>query len=165
MGIDVPDDENPHPIDRSNGWKKGKMSEDYAVSTDKGKLNIQIIHQCLSERSYWAKGRSFETVRRSFENSLCFGVYAKNNVMAGFARVVTDKAVFAYVMDVFILEEYRGRGLGKRLMESVMNHPELRNIKKWQLATNDAHALYEKYGFGKLEAPEKHMERVDKRCP
>ena len=87
-------------------------------------------------------------------------MYDQYEKLVGFARVVTDHAIFAYIMDVFILEEHRGQGLGKRLIEYIMNFPELKNIKRWQLVTDDAHKLYQKYGFKALEAPEKHMERV-----
>lgn len=139
------------------------MDNGYIISSDKRKLDIQVIHRYLSEKSYWAKGRSMDTVRKSIHNSLCFGVYNKEDALVGFGRVVTDHAVFAYVMDVFILEEYRGLGLGKRLMEYMMDFPSLRTIKRWQLATSDAHGLYERYGFRNLAAPEKHMEKVDKR--
>jgi GNAT superfamily N-acetyltransferase len=140
------------------------MSDNFIISTDKRKLDIQIIHRYLSERSYWAKGRTLETVQKSIENSICFGMYDRDNKLVGFGRVVTDHAVFAYILDVFILEEHRGQGLGKRLIEYIINFSELRNLRRWQLATADAHDLYQRYGFMDLAAPEKHMERVDKKC-
>ncbi len=137
------------------------MRDDYEISTDKSRLNLPIIHQFLSERSYWAKGRSDEAVQKSIDHSLCFGVYHKESGQVGFARVVTDYTVFAYILDVFILEDHRGQGLGKALMETVINFPPLKGIRKWQLATNDAHGLYEKVGFRPLATPEKLMEKVN----
>ena len=138
------------------------MSDSFIISPDKNKLDIQTIHRYLSERSYWAKGRTLETVQKSIENSICFGMYDQDEKLVGFGRVVTDHAVFAYIMDVFILEDHRGQGLGKRLIEYILNFPELRNLRRWQLATTDAHGLYRRYGFMDLAAPEKHMERVDR---
>lgn len=137
------------------------MLENYEISTDNNRLNIPIIHQFLSGRSYWAKGRSVEAVQKSIDHSLCFGVYHKESGQVGFARVVTDYTVFAYLMDVFILEKHRGQGLGKVLMQAVINYPPLKNIRRWQLATNDAQGLYEKFGFKPLVTPEKFMERVN----
>lgn len=141
------------------------MSADVSISTDKNALDIPAIHRHLSERSYWARGINLETVRKALDNSLCFGVYDAQRRLLGFGRVVTDYAVFAYLMDVFVLEEHRGRGLGKMLLEYILEFPELANVNKWQLATADAHGLYEKYGFGKLEAPEKYMEKRRPRQP
>lgn len=141
------------------------MSDTFIISTDKSKLNSQTIHRYLSKESYWAKGRTLETVRKSIDNSLCFGVYDKDENLVGFGRVVTDHAVFAYIMDVFILEEHRGKGLGKRLIEHIMDFPTLKNLRRWQLVTADAHRLYERYGFKKLAEPEKQMEKIGKeRC-
>jgi len=136
------------------------MSEACTMSTDKAELDVDAIHDFLSNRSYWAKGRTRETVLKSIENSLCFGVYDERGKLVAFARVVTDCAVFAFLMDVFVLEAYRGRGVGKKLMEYVMQYPPLQEIKRWQLGTNDAHGLYRRYGFKELAAPERHMEKV-----
>ena len=136
------------------------MIEDFVISTDKSKLDIQTIYKYLCERSYWAKGRTLETVRKSIDNSLCFGMYDHDHRIVGFGRVVTDYAVFAYILDVFILEEHRGNGLGKKLVDYITNFPELKDIKRWQLATADAHGLYERFGFVGLAAPGKHMEKV-----
>jgi GNAT superfamily N-acetyltransferase len=136
------------------------MSEKFIISADKSKLDIQTIHKYLSERSYWARGRALETVQKSIDNSLCIGIYDQDSKLVGFGRVITDYAVFAWIIDVFILEEHRGQGLGKRLIEYMMNFPELKNLKRWQLVTDNAHRLYEKYGFVRLAAPEKHMEKV-----
>jgi GNAT superfamily N-acetyltransferase len=131
----------------------------YAISTDRARLDVDAIHAYLSERSYWAEGRPRELVERSIENSLCFGVY-DGEAQAGFARVVTDYALFAWLCDVFILEDYRGRGLGKWLVESVVGHPVLANIRRIYLATFDAHELYRRYGgFETLPGPEYWMVR------
>ena len=138
------------------------MKIEYYISTDKSKLNISLIHEFLDKRSYWAKGRSLATVQKSIENSLCFGVY-KDNEQVGFARVATDYAVFAWIMDVFIIEEYRKQGLGKLLMESILEYPDLQSLKKWGLATQDAHELYKKFGFKSLLHPEYIMEKVTKK--
>ena len=134
----------------------------YKISTDKDKLDVNVIHEFLTNRSYWAIGRSFETVKRSIENSICFGVYDSSDKLVGFARVLTDYAVFAYIMDVFILEDYRKQGLGKQLMSAIMQHSELQGFKRIMLATNDAHELYEKYGFRQTVIPDKIMEIVNK---
>lgn len=132
----------------------------YKISTDKSKLDLNTIHDYLTNRSYWAPGRSYEIVKQSIENSLCFGVYDNSDKLIGFARIVTDYTLFAYIMDVFILEEYRNQGLGKLLMNEVINHPDLQNLKRIMLATDDAHGLYEQYGFRKTQIPEKIMEKV-----
>jgi GNAT superfamily N-acetyltransferase len=131
---------------------------DYKISTDKNKLDLILIHDFLSNRSYWAKGRSFETVKRSVENSLCFGMYDSAGKMIGFARIVSDYAVFAYIMDVFILEEYRNQGLGKHLMDFIMQYPNLQGLQRIMLATKDAHGLNEKYGFKITVSADKIME-------
>ena len=117
---------------------------DYTISTDKARLALPLIHDFLSRVSYWAQGRSFEAVQKSVEHSLCFGVYAGRQ-QVGFARVVTDYATFAWLCDVFILESHRGKGLGKRLIECVVAHPELQSVR-FMLATRDAHELYRRYG-------------------
>jgi GNAT superfamily N-acetyltransferase len=131
----------------------------FYVSTDKSKLDLELIHQFLSNDSYWAKGRSIEVVRKSIENSLCFGVF-KENEQVGFARVVTDQAVFAWILDVFILNGYRKKGLGKLLMESIMMHSDLQRLQRWGLATEDAHGLYGRYGFQIVRKPNTFMEIV-----
>jgi GNAT superfamily N-acetyltransferase len=118
----------------------------FLISTDKSKLDLDVIHQFLSRESYWAAGIPRETVARSIENSLCFGVY-DNARQIGFARVVTDFATYAYVADVFILERYRERGLGRELMSSIMCHPKLQGLRRWSLGTRDAQGLYAQFGF------------------
>lgn len=132
--------------------------ETYSISTDKSLLDIAVIHSYLSERSYWAQGRTIEKVKRSVEHSLCFGMYTREGKQIGFARVVTDFALFGYVMDVFILEEYRGKGLGKQLIEAIITHPDLQELRKLMLATRDAHTLYNQFGFKPLKEPENMME-------
>jgi len=131
----------------------------FCVSTDKTRLDIPLIHDFLSQRSYWAKGRAIEVVQVSIENSLCFGVY-EGSRQVGFARVVTDYATFSWLCDVFILETHRGRGLGKWLVETVVGCPGLKNTRRFLLATSDAHDLYAKYGgFERITMPEKLMFR------
>lgn len=135
-----------------------RRPDGYSISTDKARFDVGLIHNWLSRRSYWAEGRPFEVVRRSIDASLCFGVYAGRE-QAGFARVVTDGATFAWLCDVFILEEHRGRGLGKWLIESVVGHPDLQGLRVY-LATRDAHELYRRYGgFQALPAPDRWMVR------
>lgn len=136
--------------------------KDYKISTDKSKLDLKVIHNFLTSRSYWANERSFATVKRSIDHSLCFGMYNDFDQLIGFARVVTDCAVFAYIMDVFILEEYRNRGLGKKLMNYIMAYPDLQGLQRMMLATRDAHGLYEKYGFKNTAIADKLMELVNK---
>lgn len=133
--------------------------DDYFISTDKSLLDRDMIHIFLSQRSYWAKGRERKKVERAIEHSLCFGVYNENS-QVGFARVVSDLTTFAWLCDVFILEEERGKGLGKWLVESILTHPELQGLKTFMLATRDAHGLYRSYGdFEPLSEPEKWMAR------
>ncbi len=130
---------------------------DYLLSTNPARLQIDVIHRYLSEVSYWAKGRPLEIIKKSIEHSLNFGLY-HGGKQVGFARVVTDYAFFAWLGDVFVLEEERGRGLGKWLVESVVAHPDLATIKRFLLATNDAHELYRRYGgFEVLPNPERWM--------
>lgn len=128
------------------------------ISTDKNRLDVAMIHAFLSERSYWAKGRSLEAVKLTIANSLCFGIYNQESKQLGFARVATDYAIFGWLMDVFILEEYRGQGLGKQLIEHVTSHPVINNLRRIGLATSDAHDLYRQFGFLPVSAPEKMME-------
>lgn len=131
----------------------------FTISTDPARLQPEVIVAALAE-SYWANQRSREVIERSLEHSLCFGVY-RGADQVGLARVVTDYATFAYLCDVFILPSERGHGLGKWLMQTVMTHPELQGLRRWMLATRDAHGLYAQYGFTALPAPERWMERFD----
>jgi GNAT superfamily N-acetyltransferase len=123
--------------------------ENYLISTDVSKLNVDTIYQYLSEESYWAKGIPRAVVEKSIANSLCFGVYS-NDEQIGFARLVTDEATFAYLGDVFILPQHRGKGLSKFLMETIHAHPELQNLRRWWLGTKDAHGLYEQFGWTRI---------------
>jgi len=132
--------------------KKGK----YSIVTDNSKMDIKMIHGFLS-RSYWAENIPIETVQRSIEGSLCFGVF-DNEKQIGFARLVTDRATFAYLADVFILEEYRGQGLCKWMMEAVMAYAELHGMRRVMLATRDAHGLYAQFGFTPLTNVDRWME-------
>lgn len=134
-------------------WRRGE----YTISTEQAKIDLAFVHGFLS-RSYWAQNISVEVVRRSIENSLCFGLFEAERQI-GFARVVTDSATFAYLCDVFVIEERRGRGLSKWLMETTLAHPKLQNLRRWMLATKDAHGLYGQFGFTPLDAPEVFMQR------
>lgn len=136
-------------------WSNG----DYVISTDPARLDLAMIHQYLSGSSYWAAGRPLEVVRGSVENSLPFGVY-KGPAQIGFARTVTDYATFAWLADVFVLPEFRGQGIGKWLIGVVAAHPRLQGLRRWILATKDAHGLYAHYGFTPLHSPERFMERL-----
>ncbi|MEP7144985.1 MAG: GNAT family N-acetyltransferase [Ferruginibacter sp.] len=131
----------------------------FTISTNKSKLNIPYIHRFLSQ-TYWAENIPLEIVQRSIDGSVCFGVYEGDHQI-GFARVITDKATFGYLADVFIDEIYRGRGLSKWLMEIIIAHPELQGFRTWQLATKDAHGLYAKFGFKQLDNPERIMRKHD----
>jgi GNAT superfamily N-acetyltransferase len=135
-------------------WQRGE----YTISTDDTRLDIPLIHDFLSNRSYWAKGRTRAVIEHSIANSLAFGIYRAAR-QVGFARVITDYATFAYLADVFVLEEERGHGLGKWLMETIVQHPQLQGLRRWLLATRDAHGLYRQSGFTELHWPERWMER------
>ena len=128
------------------------------VSTDKSKLNVPFIHNFLKD-IYWAAGRTIEEVQTTIDASFCFGIYLENEQM-GFCRVITDYVVFAYVMDVFIDKNNRGKGYSSILVEAMLNEPILKEVKIWRLATSDAHYLYEKFGFKLLAHPEKMMEKI-----
>lgn len=132
---------------------------DFDINTSGSRLDVELIHRFLSKESYWAADRTLEQTKTAIENSICFGVYLGER-QVGFARVVTDRATFAYVGDVFILEEFRGRGLSKQLMREVISHPELQGLRRWILATKDAHGLYEQFEFAPLRHPERWMEKT-----
>lgn len=134
-------------------WTRGE----FTISTDPARIDFDAVHGFLAD-SYWAKGIPREVVRRSIENALCFGIYHGNR-QAGFARVITDRATFAYLGDVFVLEAYRSQGLAAWLLEVVQSHPELQGLRRWVLLTRDAHALYRKAGWSELAAPDRYMER------
>ena len=127
------------------------------ISTDPARLDLDVVHGFLAGSSYWATGISREVVERAVRHSLCFGAYAGDG-QVGFARVVTDHATYAYVSDVFVLPSHRGRGVGKRLMAAIVAHPELQGLRRWHLATRDAHGLYRQFGFGPPRHPERQME-------
>ena len=129
-----------------------------SVSTDKSKLNVPFIQNFLKD-IYWASGRTLEEVQTTIHASVCFGIYS-DETQIGFARVITDYVVFAYVMDVFIDEKFRGKGYSSILIEAMLNEPQLQQVKIWRLATSDAHYLYEKFGFKLLAHPEKMMEKI-----
>lgn len=136
---------------------------DLLISTDKELLDRAFIHGFLSERSYWAKDIPVETVNRSIEHSLCFGVYHAGKQI-GFARVVTDCATFAWLADVFIDESQRAQGLGKKLVPVILAHPQLQGLRRFMLGTRDAHGLYARYGFAPLEYVERFMQIQDLNC-
>jgi GNAT superfamily N-acetyltransferase len=129
---------------------------EFVISTDRERLSLDVVHSFLTN-CYWAKGIPRETVARSIEHSLCFGVY-DGTTQVGFARVVSDFATVAYLGDVFVLESHRGRGLSKWLMECVVGHPALQNLRRWILLTRDAHGLYSQFGFTAVAEPGRYME-------
>ena len=132
------------------------MEIDIVISSEKMKLNVDFIYTFIS-KSYWAKGRTLETMQTCIDNSLNFGVYLDDQQI-GYARIATDFGQFAYIMDLFISENYRGKGYSKKLMKAIMNSEKLKTINVWRLATHDAHKLYEQFGFKVIDAPEKLME-------
>jgi GNAT superfamily N-acetyltransferase len=131
----------------------------FAVSCDPAKVDLAVVAGFLAE-SYWASGIPAETVRRSIEGSLCFALLAGERQI-GFARVISDRATIAYLGDVFVLQEFRGRGLGKWLVECVLAHPQLQGLRRWVLVTADAHGIYREFGFKQLARPENFMELHD----
>ena len=140
----------------SDSWQKG----DFLISTERHRLDREMIHDFLARESYWAKGRDLEVVNRGIDNSLSFGIY-HGRKQVGFGRVVTDYATFAWVADVFVVAEHRGQGLGKWLIEVMLSHPQLQGFRRWALSTRDAHELYRIFGFNELARPERWMERPD----
>lgn len=134
-----------------------EISENGFIFSDNKKLlKVDSIHHYLSTESYWAKNISLDIVRRSIENSLCFGIY-KDNKQIGFARWITDKATFGWLCDVYIENDYRGQGLSKKLISFMIFHPDLQGLRRYQLATLDAHGLYEQFGFSPIQNPERQM--------
>lgn len=133
-----------------------KHIKEYLFSTDKSKLQLQYIHHYLSEESYWAKNIPIEIVKKSIEGSLCFAIY-HDNKQIGFARVITDYATFGYLADVFIDEHYRGKGLSKELMTFIMEQDVIKGLRRFMLATLDAHTLYNQFGFESLEGDKRLM--------
>ncbi len=139
---------HPHEVGRQG---------DFFISTDPTTLDVPMIHDFLTNRSYWAAGRPLEVVRRALEKSLCFGLYERQR-QVGLARLVTDRATFGWLCDVFVLEDYRGRGLAKWLIECVLAHPAVKGLRRVLLATRDAHGLYERFGFTPLADPTRFLE-------
>jgi len=130
---------------------------DYLITTDKEKLDVPFIHHFLSKEAYWSKDIPLDTVQRSIQNSLNFGVY-HHDKQVGYARIISDYATVAYLGDVFIIPDHRGKGLSKWLVEQVMAHPDLRGLRRWILLTRDAHELYRQYGWQSIASPDKWME-------
>ena len=147
--MDIP--ETIH-FEKAREYRKGR----FTISTDRELIDLDVVHGFLTE-CYWAKGIPRDIVGRSIENSLCFGVYAEGKQI-GFARVISDYATYAYIGDVFVLESFRGRGLGKWLMECIMQHPGLQGLRRWSLVTRDGHGLYAQFGFELLKKPQNYME-------
>jgi len=142
----------------------------FTISTDPSRLDLDLIHDFLSNHAYWSPGISRALVEKAIKNSLCFGIYANSSAgkyegQIGFARVITDHATFAYLDDVFILPTVRGLGLSKWLMECILSHPELQGLRRWLLATRDAHGLYAQFGFRPLARPERFMEVIPAPAP
>jgi GNAT superfamily N-acetyltransferase len=135
-----------------HSWSKG----DFEISTDPARIDVDLVHEFLTN-SYWAQGIPVETVRRSIENSICFGIY-HGRQQVGFARIISDRATFSYLADVFVLPSHRGRGLSRWLMECIVGHPDLQGLRRWMLATRDAHGLYEQFGFTAVKKPDRWME-------
>lgn len=136
-------------------WENGE----YRISTDKKALDVALVHRYLSEQSYWAQQRPLDKVQNTIDNSFCFGLF-HGNFQIGFARVVTDFTVFAYLMDVFVIEEYKRMGLGKQLLKTILQHPRLQGLNKWMLATKNAHAFYRRLGFQETAHPGWLMEKL-----
>jgi N-acetylglutamate synthase-like GNAT family acetyltransferase len=134
---------------------------EFLISTDPARLNLDVIHDFLTDKSYWVKGIPREIVARSIKHALCFGIYDGDGAQVGFARVISDFATVAYIGDVFVLDTHRGRGLGKWLMECITQHPALQGLRRWILTTRDAHGLYSQAGFTPVKYPERYMERHD----
>jgi GNAT superfamily N-acetyltransferase len=136
-------------------WTK----DTFAISDEPERLQLEVIVDYLA-RAYWSNQRPRVVIEKSLQHSLCFGVY-ENETQIGFARVVTDHATFAYLADVFILESHQGHGLGKWLVQTILEHPELQGLRRWILATRDAHGLYAQFGFAALENPDRYMTKFD----
>lgn len=132
------------------------IEDGFLFSDQRELLQIDRIHRYLSKESYWAKDIPAETVAASIQNSLCFGIY-KSGIQIGFARWITDKATFGWLCDVYVEEDYRGKGLAKKLISFMIFHPDLQNLRRYQLATHDAHGLYKQFGFSQIKNPENQM--------
>jgi len=139
--------------DQPSEW----VRDDFAISTDRQRLDLDVVHDYLAS-SYWAAGMPRAVLERGIENSLAFGIYRRDE-QVGFARVITDLATYAYLSDLFVLEEYRGQGLSKWLMECILAHPGLQGLRRFALFTRDAQGLYERYGFAPSRSPSTYLER------
>ena len=137
------------------------FANDFCISTAKEKLDLKAIHQFLSTQSYWCKNIPFERVEKAAANSLTFGLYHQDRQI-GYSRIISDYSTMAYLADVYVLPEFRGRGLSKWLMQTIRSHPELQGLRRWLLATADAHGLYRQYGWKELAQPERFMEIIDR---
>lgn len=137
-------------------WRK----DNYLLTTDASLFDIDTLYHFISDQSYWSRGIPRAIFERSLQHSLCFGLF-QEETQIGFARVVSDFATFAYLGDVFVHENHRGRGLSKWMMDCVLLHPDLQGLRRWMLATRDAHELYKQFGFTELKAPVKFMEKHD----
>jgi GNAT superfamily N-acetyltransferase len=133
------------------------ITDDYTIDTDKSRLDLPFVHHFLSTQAYWCLNIPMDTVRRSVENSLCFGVYLGEQ-QVGFARIISDFATIAYLGDVFIIPEHRGKGLSKQLVAGIMAHPDLQGLRRWILLTGDAHGLYHQFGWKPIARPDLYME-------
>jgi N-acetylglutamate synthase-like GNAT family acetyltransferase len=136
------------------------LVDGYKISEDLSEIDLKAVHGYLSN-AYWSKGIPFEKMYEALQNSLCFGILTESGSQIGFARMITGKATFAYLADVFILQDHRGKGLSKWLMEAILSHRDLQGLRRMMLATKDAHGLYKKFGFEALENPEKLMELLN----
>ena len=136
-------------------WTK----DTYTISDESERLQLEVIVEYLA-RAYWSNRRPRAVIEKSLRHSLCFGVYEQDRQI-GFARVVSDQATFAYLADVFILESHQGHGLGKWLVQTILEHPDLQGLRRWMLATRDAHRLYSQFGFAALENPDRYMTKFD----
>jgi N-acetylglutamate synthase-like GNAT family acetyltransferase len=133
------------------------LNEQFLISDNKSLFDVKSIHNYLCNESYWCKGIPLETVKRSIDNSLCVGVIYKNQTI-GFARIISDFSTFAYLCDVFVVNEFQGKGISKRMMNFIMHHPNLIGLRRWMLMTKDAHGLYKQFGWQQLASPDKAME-------
>ena len=143
---------SPKPLN----WRRGE----FTIDTDPERIDLDVVHGFLTA-CYWAQGIPRDVVKRSIDGALCFGIYREGGEQVGFARVITDYATFAYLGDVFVLEPFRGQGLSKWLMECMTGHPDLQGLRRWMLATRDAHGLYRQFGFTEVAHPERWMHRWD----
>jgi N-acetylglutamate synthase-like GNAT family acetyltransferase len=133
------------------------IQHEFYISNDKNKLNVELIFEFLNSEAYWSKGRPRNIIEKSIKNSLCYGIYDSKNNQVGFARVITDFAVYAYILDLFIINSHRGQGLGKQLIKEILSDPISSMVKNWSLATRDAHELYRQFGFSNVSNPERLM--------